>query len=97
MQKNKFKIHINDFLLFRKSTDEIKRIVKEISKIILAKEVDDFLDIGSGSGELTTEISKKFKIKRTVGIDRETFGDKQNKNIVFFEKRMDERQFFKKV
>jgi len=86
MQKNKFKMHVKDFLLFRKCTDEIEVITKEVSKVISGKKVDDFLDIGCGAGELTVKIAEKFNIKRTIAIDKESLSKNLRKEIVFFKK-----------
>jgi len=86
MQKGNFNIHIKDFLLFRKSTDEVKIIIKEISKIIGEKEINNFLDIGAGTGELTKAIVQQFNIKNTIAIDRNIFDKRMDKNIVFLKK-----------
>ena len=83
MQKGSFYIHAQDFLLFRKTTDEVSVITRQISKIIFKKHINSFLDIGSGSGELTKTIVKKFKIKNTIAIDRHNFDKKWFKNIIF--------------
>lgn len=86
MQKDNFNIHIEDFLLFRRSTDEIQIIIDEISKTISPININNFLDIGAGSGELTKTIVKKFKIKNTIAIDKYNFNKKLSKNIVFLKK-----------
>ena len=86
MQKNSFDIHIKDFLLFRGLTNETKVIVNKISKIISPININDFLDIGAGAGELTEAIVKKFKIKNNIAIDRFNFNKKLSKNIIFFQK-----------
>lgn len=83
MQKDNFDIHVKDFLLFRDSTNEVKVIVKEISKIISKKRINNFLDIGIGFGELTKAIVKRFKIKNTIAIDRKIFNRKIDNNITF--------------
>lgn len=86
MQKGKFDMHIKDFFLFRNSTDEVEVIVEELSKITKDKEIKDFLDIGCGSGELTEEVIKRFKIKNATIIDKVVLDKKINKNVKFFKK-----------
>jgi len=84
VKKNSFKIHKEDFLIFRDSTDEIWIITQKIQKLLRGKKIKKFLDVGVGSGELTSLLTSKLGVKDVVAIDKKNYVDK-NKKFIFFQ------------
>lgn len=85
-QQKKFNMHRDDFALFRSTTNEIKVISREISKIIQKNPIKLFLDIGVGSGELTNILVKNLKIQESIAIDKNNLFKKKMSNIRYFQK-----------